>query len=110
MSEILIPRDDFKGRVALVEDGDEDVHALPPRARTMPLLVEVHAVVRDAERLGELVRLGRHQHGSERAADEKSLALFGQGRRGDLHQASRAGVGRTREQAELVAAQPESPA
>jgi hypothetical protein len=92
--------------VALVQDAYQHVHALSPGGGAMPVLVQVHAAVGDAERLRDPVGLLRQEHGSVRAGDHEALAFVAErgGRRVD--QGARPDARCRADHAELVTAHP----
>ena len=95
-----------EGRLALVQDLQQDVARLAGGGRAPVLLLRVHPLVGDAQRERRVARFVRQHHGAVRGLDREALALLGQ-RRGRQRD-DRLGVRRARhhQHAELVAADP----
>jgi hypothetical protein len=63
-------------RIAFGERGQEHARRLLARRHTAPVLLGVHALVGEAQRLHRGARLGRQQHGAVGGADHEAVPVL----------------------------------
>ena len=90
-------------RMSLVQHAHEQVLAVVGRARAPAVLLGVHPLVGQPQRLGSVPRVGGQQDGAVRSADVEALAALGQ--RGGRVGQEAVDPARVGQHAELVAAQ-----